>query len=91
MPVIVHEKTIVRVGASGIPGPPGPAGGGQYHRHDQTAAAAVWTINHNFGRRAAVAVFSTGGREMLAEVLHTSENQATVYFDAPVAGYAICN
>lgn len=47
-------------------------------------------MNHNFGSRPLVSVFSMGGREMWAEVVHASDNQALIYFDAPTAGYAIC-
>lgn len=88
--VVIREPAItVRVGVPGLQGPPG-AGGDLYHRHDQTVAAATWTINHNFGRRAAVAVFSPGGRAMLAEILHVSDMQALAIFDQPTAGYALC-
>lgn len=51
----------------------------------------TWVINHNIGRRPLVGVFSVGGVEMWAEILHVSLNQVIVYFDSPVAGYAICS
>lgn len=56
----------------------------------QTVAEDVWTVNHNFGVRPHVQVFSIGGVEMLAEVIHTSDNQIQVIFDGPVKGYVIC-
>lgn len=75
-------------GLQGATGPAGPPD--SYHRHDQVTPADTWTVNHNFGSRPLVSVFSMGGREMWAEVVHASDNQALIYFDAPTAGYAIC-
>lgn len=76
---------------TGLMGPPGPHGpGGEYHRHDQGTPSDLWTVNHNFGKRPLVGVFDTGGREVWAEVLHASDNQVLIYFDGPLAGYAIC-
>lgn len=87
--LVVTEKRLQRaIVAAGQQGPAGPAA--PYHRHNQTAPADAWTVNHNFGSRPLVSVFSMGGREMWAEVVHASDNQALIYFDAPTAGYAIC-
>lgn len=97
--VSVLEKTDGQSGLVslvGAPGPRGPAGTGggsgseAYYRHDQATPASTWTINHNLGLRPAIQLFSTGGREALAEVIHASDNQALVYFDDPFSGYAIC-
>lgn len=52
---------------------------------------SVWVINHNLGRRPLVSVFSIGGVEMMAEIIHISINQAQVIFDNPTAGYAVCS
>lgn len=80
--------SLINTGLMGPPGPPGP--GGEYHRHDQWTPSDIWTVNHNFGKRPLVGVFDTGGREVWAEVLHASDNQVLIYFDGPLAGYAIC-
>lgn len=80
--------SLINTGLVGPPGPPGP--GGEYHRHDQGTPSDLWTVNHNFGKRPLVGVFDTGGREVWAEVLHASDNQVLIYFDGPLAGYAIC-
>lgn len=64
--------------------------GGRYV-HPQTVEAAAWVINHNLGFRPCVRAYSAGGREMLAEVVHTSLNQSYVYFDDPTAGTAVCS
>lgn len=83
--------SLINTGLMGPPGPPGPTGpGGEYHRHDQGTPADLWTVNHNFGQRPVVGVFDTGGREVWAEVIHFSDNQVLIYFDGPLAGYAIC-
>jgi hypothetical protein len=75
---------------TGLLGPEGPPGGG-YYRHDQAVAATPWVINHNFGYRPNVKPFTVGGVEVLAELIHTSDNQAQILFDSPLAGYAICS
>lgn len=86
--------SLINTGLMGPPGPPGPPGptgpGEEYHRHDQGTPADLWTVNHNFGQRPVVGVFDTGGREVWAEVIHFSDNQVLIYFDGPLAGYAIC-
>ena len=83
--------SLINTGLMGPPGPPGPQGlGGEYHRHEQGTPSDLWVVNHNFGKRPVVGVFDTGGREVWAEVIHVSDNQVLIYFDGPLAGYAIC-
>jgi hypothetical protein len=48
-------------------------------------------VNHNLGFRPAASILSVGGKEMWAEVIHTSVNQFIAYFDAPISGVAICS
>lgn len=60
------------------------------HTHTQTIPATQWTINHNLGVQPQISVLSLGGMLMLAEILHTSTNQAIIYFDNPTAGIANC-
>lgn len=61
------------------------------YQHTQSVAATTWTINHNLGFRPAVTILSVGGKEMIAELLHTSVNQVQVFFDTAVAGIAVCS
>lgn len=86
---------LVQACAQGLPGAQGPAGpaglGVVRYEHAQAAASATWVVNHNFGFKPLVATLSVGGAAMLAEVIHASLNQAVIYFDAPVAGIAVCN
>ena len=73
-------------------GPPANGGAGAAsYLHTQSVASATWTVNHNLGYRPAVSVLSVGGMLMLAEVQHTSVNQAVVYFDQPTSGQAACS
>lgn len=67
--------------------------GTQYgrHGHTQDVPMVTWTVNHNLGFRPNINLYSAGGREMMAEVLHTSLNQTLVYFDNPTAGSAVCS
>ncbi|MCX7669498.1 MAG: hypothetical protein N2439_05440 [Anaerolineae bacterium] len=91
--VVVRDPAlVVHVGMPGIPGPPGPSGApAAGYRHHQAAPSAAWVVNHNLGRRVVLSAHGPGGALMLAHVLHTSDDQAIVYFDQPVTGYAICS
>jgi hypothetical protein len=80
--------TVVETGQQGPPGPPGASGVGAGTTFDFPAAATSWTINHNFGLRPAVELIDSGGREIEAEVVHTSLNQTVVYFVSPTSGQA---
>lgn len=60
-------------------------------QHDQASALATWTVNHNLGYRPNISIYSTGGVEVEAEVVHISNNQIQVLFDSPFAGYAVCS
>jgi hypothetical protein len=82
-PVIVAEPSVITVNLSGS--------GSFYYRHDQAAAAATWTINHNLGTRPNVMAYTTGGQEIWGEVLHISANQIQIFFDTAIAGFAICS
>ncbi len=71
-------------------GPAGPSGASA-PPFVFASAQDTWVINHNMLRRPLVGVFSVGGVEMWGEIIHASLNQVNVYFDNPVAGYAICS
>ena len=59
--------------------------------HTQASASATWTVNHNLGFVPACEVYSSGGAEVDAEVVHTSVNQTIIYFVAAFAGSARFN
>lgn len=81
LPTVV--TTVVTVGQQGPAGTPGAG-----YVHTQAVAASIWTINHNLGFTPAVTVFTVGGMQMIAEVLHTSINQTLVYLASAMAGSA---
>lgn len=60
------------------------------YTHTQFIPQPQWIINHNLGVQPQITVLSMGGMIMLAEILHTSTNQAIIYFDNPTAGIANC-
>lgn len=68
-------------------GSPGPSGTGGYN-HSQGSASNTWTINHNLGYKPSVTLFTLGGVEFDAEVIHTSVNQCVVSLVIPTAGTA---
>lgn len=61
-----------------------------YFEHIQSAAAAVWTVAHNLGRRPVVQVFSAGGVEVWAGVHHLNPNTLQISFQTPQTGTAVC-
>lgn len=61
-----------------------------YFEHIQSAAAAVWTVAHNLGRRPVVQVFSAGGVEVWAAILHLNVNTVQISFQTPQTGTAVC-
>lgn len=70
-----------------IVGPPGDDGADiETYVHTQASAASTWTVNHNLGRRPAASVRSAGGIEVIAQVLHVSDNQLQVIFAVPATG-----
>lgn len=72
-----------------VPGPAGPSGSaGSRYTHTQASALATWTANHNLGYRPTVTVFSAGGVEVEATILHVSLNQVQISFNAAVTGTA---
>jgi hypothetical protein len=56
--------------------------------YTQDSPALTWTINHDLGYRPAVELYTVGGMEFEAEVVHTSENQCVVYLVKATAGFA---
>lgn len=67
-----------------------PVGSGNYE-HVQNSAATPWIVNHNLGYRPNVEITTLGGLRVEAEVLHTSVNQAQIFFDLPATGLALCS
>lgn len=58
--------------------------------HTQNDPALTWTINHNLGYKPAVELYTIGGLEFEAEVIHTSSNQCVVQLVKEIAGFVRC-
>lgn len=72
-------------------GPPGtPGNAANTYEHTQSAASAIWTINHNLGSRPLIMLYSIGWVEVEAEIVHLDANTAQALFVSPVTGFAIC-
>lgn len=73
----------------GVPGPQGPPGpSGLTLDYVAPSPLSIWSIPHNFGFRPNVAVVSTGGLTIVAEVFHLSNNVLEVRFNQPFSGTA---
>jgi|SRR5271165_1748867 len=79
---------IVTQGLQGTPGIPGPPGAS--YLFTQNSPVTLWTVNHNLGFVPSVTLYTTGGQEMDAEIVHVSNNQCLVYFISAQAGTARC-
>lgn len=88
-PDLAKPTSVPVLVAAGVRGPAGASSA--THLHSQPSASALWIINHNLGYRPAVSAFSLGSQLMLANVIHSSINQARIEFDGPVAGFATCS
>lgn len=79
----------VSLGPSGPAGPIGPDGAAaDSFEFTQSVASGNWIVNHNLGRKVSLTLYTVGGSEIEAEVLHTSINQCIAYFAFPIAGTA---
>ncbi len=59
--------------------------------HNQTAASAVWTINHNLGKYCSVTVVDSGGNIIVGNVEYVGINKLLIRFSSAVSGKAYCN
>ena len=78
-------QEILEILEIGTPGPPGATPGATYIFG---SAATTWTINHNLGYKPVISCYTVGGIEVVADIVHTSDNQAIVYFSTATAGAA---
>lgn len=77
-------------GAQGLPGAPGPKGDdGIQPITVDFSFQTKWTHAHNLGRKPTVSVFSAGGLQVIAQVLHLSNDIVEISFDEPMSGYII--
>lgn len=68
-----------------------------YHKHTQSVAAAIWTIDHGFGRIPNITAFDENGKEYLISPTHIIEpdgitcNTSQLIYDKLTTGGAICS
>lgn len=85
----VKGKTSVVYVGRGPAGATGPKGDpNQGTVFTQSSPSATWTLNHNLGFKPAVTVYSAGGMQVGADVVHISNNQTQIFFASPQAGTA---
>ena len=66
----------------------GSAGTGASYVHTQAVAAGTWTVTHGLGTKPVVAVVSTVGGLIVAQVDYPSDNVTALTFGRPYAGTA---
>lgn len=69
----------------------GGGGGDKNFVYTQVAPSTTWVVNHNLGKRVAVNTANLSGQEIIGEVVWNSDNQVTILFSIPVAGFVYCN
>lgn len=79
-------------GIQGEIGPEGPTGppGGALYVHTQSAAAEEWVIQHDLGAWPVIDLFDAAGNRVAGQILNINLNQARIYYNIPVAGFARC-
>ncbi len=65
------------------------SGAGAFYEHQQALASTTWTINHNFGRKASISLFTVGGVVVMGQITNINNNQSVASFATAIAGYAI--
>lgn len=77
-------------GATGATGPKGDKGDdGIQPVTVNFSFQTTWTHAHNLGRKPTVSVYSAGGLQVIAQVLHLSNDVVEISFDEPMSGYII--
>lgn len=68
-----------------------PPKGDAHYPHTQSTPSAVWTVNHNLGKRPAVSAEDSSGAPVEGVVSHLDENTLTITFSAAFGGVAYLN
>lgn len=70
-------------------GPQGPAGlDTGFFRHNQSAPAATWVVEHNLGYYPSVSVQDSAGTNVFGDVVYLDQNNLTITFRNAFGGYA---
>jgi hypothetical protein len=85
--VVAPASPEVIIATMGVKGNAGADGLGAAVHEEGFNDLDIWVVNHNFGRKpTAVQVLSPGGVELMADVVHISNNQLRVLFVQPYTG-----
>lgn len=57
----------------------------------QNAPATNWVVNHNLARYPSIIVVDSNGAEVWGDLVHNTNNQATLTFSEAISGIAVCN
>jgi hypothetical protein len=86
------QVVTISLGTSGPQGPKGDPGEVQYvdlsYVHDQSSAAAVWTINHGLQFIPSITVVDSSGNVVEGSYNYPDENTVIVTFSSAFAGKA---
>lgn len=86
-----YRVDLVTAGPAGPVGAIGPAGpAGNSYRHEQTALAATWLVDHGLGCFPAVTVL-IGNQIVHTDVFYINPNQVSIVFATPYVGSAVCS
>jgi hypothetical protein len=85
------RRDIATISNTFVPNAGGGGGGGgpaARYTHVQGSAASSWTVNHNLGVYAQVAVVNNANELLLADVTYLSPNSVRIDFGRPTTGKA---
>jgi len=57
----------------------------------QNAPATTWVVAHGLGRYPSIVIVDSDGAEVIGDVVHNTNNQATLTFSEAITGIAVCN
>ncbi|ARX81503.1 hypothetical protein SMD44_00901 [Streptomyces alboflavus] len=69
----------------------GPPGAEFRYEHVQSAPAATWQVPHSLGKHPNVSIIAADGRQVFADVDHSSTDLAVITFPTPYTGRAVCS
>lgn len=69
----------------------GPPGVEFRYEHVQAAPAATWQVQHSLGKYPNVAIINPAGRQVWADVDHSTTDLVVISFPTPYSGRAVCS
>lgn len=69
----------------------GPPGVEFRYEHVQASPASVWQVQHSLGKYPNVSIINDGGRQVWADVDHSTTDLTVITFPTPYSGRAVCS